>query len=494
MTTRQEKVMRLQRPAKGSVARTRGAAPGGSLPSSVIRRHVLSGAAITALGGLLFGYDTGVISGALLFIGKDFHGLTSFDKELLTSILLIGALIGALAAGRIADRVGRRPTVLGTAALFVAGVMLAAFSPSYGVLVGARVVIGLAVGSASMVVPLYIGEVVPPRVRGAMVSFNQLAITSGILASYLIDYGLASSQNWRLMFGLAAIPAILMFTGMLFQHESPHWLVAHGREDEAREVLRRVRDEGGIDAEIAEVRELSARQSGFREVLDPAVRHVMVIGVALAVFQQVTGINTIIYYAPTLLSAAGLGNSAALLANVVNGAVNVAMTIVAIRLLDRAGRRPLLLGGTAGMAAGMIVVALTFAIGGSQLHGGAAYIAIAGLLIYTGSFAIGLGPVFWLLISEIYPVQIRGQAMSVATMANWGANFVVTISFLTLLSAIGNAGTFFLFAGLSIVALTYFQRQVPETKNRSLQDIERDLGLPGSHDGGDRRPMSRTHH
>ena len=151
-----------------------------------------------------------------------------------------------------------------------------------------------------------------------------------------------------------------------------------------------------------------------------------------------------------------------------------------IRLLDRTGRRPLLLGGTTGMAAGMIVVALTFGIGGSHLHGGAAYIAIAGLLIYTGSFAVGLGPVFWLLISEIYPVKIRGQAMSVATMANWGANFVVTVSFLTLLSAIGNAGTFFLFAGLSIVAVAYFWRKVPETRNRSLPDIERDLGLPGS--------------
>ena len=474
--------MQLRRRGNGTMTGAHEPAAAAPLLPSVVRRHVVLGAAITALGGLLFGYDTGVISGALLFIGKDFHGLTSFDKELLTSILLIGALIGALAAGRIADQVGRRPTVLGTAALFVAGVMLAAFSPSYAVLVAARVVIGLAVGSASMVVPLYIGEVVPPRIRGAMVSFNQLAITSGILAAYLVDYGLASSENWRLMFGLAAIPAILMFTGMLFQRESPHWLVAQGREDEAREVLRRVRDEGGIDAEIAEVRDLSARRSSFREVAAPAVRHVMVIGVALAVFQQITGINTIIYYAPTLLSSAGLGNSAALLANVVNGAVNVAMTIVAIRLLDRVGRRPLLLGGTTGMAAGMIVVALTFAIGGSQLHGGTAYIAIAGLLVYTGSFAIGLGPVFWLLISEIYPVKIRGQAMSVATMANWGANFVVTISFLTLLSAIGNAGTFFLFAGLSIVALAYFQRQVPETKNRSLQEIERDLDLPESHD------------
>ncbi|MGH3272748.1 MAG: sugar porter family MFS transporter, partial [Streptosporangiaceae bacterium] len=287
-----------------------------------------------------------------------------------------------------------------------------------------------------------------------------------------------STANWRLMFGLAAIPAILMFAGMLFQHESPHWLVAHGREDEARRVLHRVRAEGEIEPEIAEVRELSGRKSSFREVLSPNVRRVVILGITLAVFQQITGINTIIYYAPTLLARAGLGSSAALLANVVNGVVNVGMTIIAIRLLDRTGRRPLLLSGTMGMAAGMLILALTFLIGGDHLHGGTAYIAIAGLLIYTGSFAIGLGPVFWLLISEIYPVKIRGQAMSVATMANWGANFVVTVSFLTLLSALGNAGTFFLFGGLSIVALAYFQRKVPETKNRSLQDIERDLNLP----------------
>jgi MFS family permease len=202
--------------------------------------------------------------------------------------------------------------------------------------------------------------------------------------------------------------------------------------------------------------------------------------VALAVFQQVTGINTVIYYAPTLLASAGLGNSAALLANVVIGVVNVGMTIVAIRLLDRAGRRPLLLSGTTGMAVGMLVVAFTFLAGGSHLRGATALIAIAGLLIYTGSFAIGLGPVFWLLISEIYPVKIRGQAMSVATMANWAANFAVTISFLTVLGILGGAGTFFLFAGLTIIALAYFQRQVPETKSRSLQDIERDLALPAA--------------
>jgi sugar porter (SP) family MFS transporter len=296
-----------------------------------------------------------------------------------------------------------------------------------------------------------------------------------------VYYGLASTRNWRLMFALAAIPAVLMFVGMLFQRESPHWLVAQGREDEARAVLRRVRDHADIETEIVEVRELATQRSGLRAVFHPTVRPVLKIGVMLAVFQQVTGINTIIYYAPTLLSSAGLGNSAALLANVVNGAVNVLMTIVAIRLLDRVGRRPLLLTGTAGMAGAMILVALAFAIGGSQLHGAFAYIAIAGLLLYTGSFAIGLGPVFWLLISEIYPVRIRGRAMSVATMANWAANFVVTISFLTLLSALGNAGTFLLFAALSITALVYFRRAVPETKNRSLPDIEGDLDGPVRH-------------
>ncbi len=454
--------------------------PPNAVPPSArsIHRHVVWNASITALGGLLFGYDTGVISGALLFIGKDFEGMSSTEKEFLTSILLIGAMIGAIFAGKVADKIGRRPTVLATAAIFVVGVLLAAFSPSYPVLLVARVVIGLAVGSSSMVVPLYIGESAPPRIRGALVSFNQLALTSGILISYLVDYGLASSQNWRLMFGLAAIPAVLMFVGMLFQHESPHWLIAQGREDEARAVLSRVRDDSDIDAEIAEVRELSGRTSSVRDLLNPKVRHALTIGIALAVFQQITGINTIIYYAPTLLSNAGFGHSAALLANVVNGGVNVAMTIVAIRLLDRVGRRPLLLTGTSGMAVGMAMLAFTFLIGGSNLHGAGAYIAIAGLLVYTGSFAIGLGPVFWLLISEIYPVKIRGQAMSVATIANWGANFVVTVSFLTLLSALGDAGTFFLFGILTLVALVYFFKQVPETKNRTLPEIERDLGRP----------------
>jgi len=446
----------------------------GAEPAARIRRHVALSAAITALGGLLFGYDTGVVSGALLFVKKDFGGLSEFRQELVTSLLLVGAVVGALTAGRVADRIGRRPTTAITAAVFVVGVLLAALTPTYPVLLVARIVIGLAVGSASMVVPLYIGEVVPPRVRGGLVSLNQLAITAGILVSYLIDYGLSSTGNWRLMFGLAAIPAIALFIGMIFQAESPHWLIRQGRDDEARTVLRRVRDSGDIEEEIREVREVSERQAGVRELVSRSVRPLLAVGVLLAVFQQITGINTVIYYAPSLLQGAGFGNSAALLANVVNGAVNVGMTIVAVWLLDRVGRRPLLLSGTAGMAVGMTITALSF-LGGSHLTGALAIVAVIGLLIYTGSFAIGLGPVFWLLIAEIYPLKIRGAAMSVATMANWGANFIVTISFLTLLSAVGGVGAFFLFGFLTLVALGYFWRKVPETKGRSLQQIERDL-------------------
>ncbi|MGI8752249.1 MAG: sugar porter family MFS transporter [Acidimicrobiales bacterium] len=435
-------------------------------------RAVVWTAAITALGGLLFGYDTGVVSGALLFLKDDFHHITSFQKELVTSLLLVGAAIGAIGAGRVADRIGRRPTILLTASIFVVGVLGAAFSPVFGVLLAARIVIGLAVGSASMVVPMYIGEAAPPKFRGALVSFNQLAITSGILVSYLTDYGLASSRNWRLMFGLAAIPAALLFVGMLTQAESPEWLVTHDREDDARRVLSRLRHDGNVDVELASMKEGMQRQNvTITELLSPRLRGALTLGVLLAVFQQVTGINTIIYYAPTLLNNAGLGSSSALLANVINGGINVGMTLVAIRLLDRVGRRTLLICGTSGMVLALFVIAVTFQVGGSHLTGTAAVVTIVFLFFYTGSFAIGLGPVFWLLISEIYPVRVRAPAMSVATFANWAANFVVTISFLTLLSAITDAGTFFLFGFLSLVALLYFWRRVPETKGLRLEDI-----------------------
>jgi sugar porter (SP) family MFS transporter len=441
-----------------------------------VGRAVVWTAAITALGGLLFGYDTGVVSGALLFLHTSFGNVTSFDKELVTGLLLVGAAVGAFGSGRLSDVIGRRPVILITAVVFVLGVLGAAFSPTLWFLIVMRFVIGLAVGSASMAVPLYISEVAPPRVRGALVSFNQLALTSGILIAFLVDYVLSSSGNWRLMFGLAAIPAALLFVGMLTQAESPVWLVTHGRMADARRVLTRVRSaDHDIEGEIEGIHSLSTDKVSYRELLQPGVRKLVVIGVMLAVFQQITGINTVIYYAPTMLHQAGLGNSASLLANVGNGIVNVGMTLVAIRLIDRVGRRVLLLSGTVGMAISLIVVAITFALGGATLGHTAAIVAVVSLAVYTGSFAIGLGPVFWLLISEIYPARIRGKSMSIATMANWGANFVVAVSFLTLLNAISNAGTFLLMGFLSLVAVAYFWRNVPETEGLTLEEIEREM-------------------
>jgi sugar porter (SP) family MFS transporter len=455
---------------------TAGDSPTHDVGREPVGRAVVWTAAITALGGLLFGYDTGVVSGALLFLHTSFGNVSSFDKELVTGLLLVGAAVGAFASGRLSDRIGRRPVILLTAAVFVVGVLGAAFSPELWVLIAMRFVIGLAVGSASMAVPLYISEVAPPRVRGALVSFNQLALTMGILIAFLVDYALSSSAAWRLMFGLAAIPAVLLFVGMLTQAESPVWLVTHGRMQEARRVLARVRSrDHDVDGEIEEISSLGERTSSYRELLRPDVRKVVVIGVLLAVFQQITGINTVIYYAPTLLHQAGLGNSASLLANVGNGIVNVGMTVIAIRLIDKVGRRVLLIGGTVGMAVALFVVATTFAVNGNTLGHTAAIVAVASLAVYTGSFAIGLGPVFWLLISEIYPARIRGKSMSIATIANWGANFVVAISFLTLLNTISNAGTFFLLAVLSLTAVAYFWKTVPETEGLTLEEIERDM-------------------
>jgi sugar porter (SP) family MFS transporter len=442
-----------------------------------IGRAVVWTAAITALGGLLFGYDTGVVSGALLFLHTSFGNLSSFDKELVTGLLLVGAAFGAFGSGRLCDVIGRRPVILITAAVFVLGVLGAAFSPTFWFLVVMRFVIGLAVGSASMAVPLYISEVAPPRVRGALVSFNQLALTSGILVAFLVDYALSSTADWRLMFGLATIPAVLLFVGMLTQSESPVWLVTHDRIADARRVLARVRSaDHDTESEIEEIRSLSHRTASYRELLRPEVRKLVEMGVLLAIFQQITGINTVIYYAPTLLHQAGFGSSVSLLANVGNGIVNVGMTVVAIWLIDKVGRRVLLLAGTVGMAIALFVLASTFALGGDTLGHTGSIVAVLCLVVYTGSFAIGLGPVFWLLISEVYPARIRGKSMSIATVANWGANFLVAVTFLTLLNAISNAGTFFLMGFLTLAAVVYFWRKVPETEGLTLQEIEREMG------------------
>lgn len=436
------------------------------------RGSVYAAAAISALGGLLFGYDTGVISGAILFITRDF-GLSTPGEEIVVSAVLTGAVLGAATGGRLADRLGRRPLLIATATVFALGAIGSALAPGPRALIAGRVLIGLAIGAASLAAPLYISEIAPAALRGRLVALNQLALTIGIVVSYLVDYALSGGEHWRWMLGLAALPATLLGLGMWRMPESPRWLVAHGRDAAAAAVLRRLRGER-VDsaAELADIRSGAAQHAvHWSALLSPRLRPALVVGLGLALFQQLTGINTVIYYAPTIFEFTGLRSaSAAILATVGVGLINVLMTLVAMLLLDRLGRRPLLLAGVAGMSLSLLLLGLAFALPGAR--GSLQWIAAGSLMLYVGAFAIGLGPVFWLLIAEIYPLPVRGLAMGIASFANWGANLGVAVTFLSLIDAIGRAGTFWLYAGVGLAALVFAWRLVPETRGHTLEEIE----------------------
>jgi len=441
-------------------------------------------AIFAALGGLLFGYDTGVISGAEIFI-KDVFKLSAFAQGVIVSGVLIGAVAGALSGGRLADRFGRRRLLLVTSIIFIIGAIICAEAMSPAVLIGGRIVVGIAIGLSSTTVPVYISEVSPARARGWMVSLFQLAITVGILGAYVVDYGFAASGSWRWMLGLAVVPAVIFGLGMLVLPESPRWLAQHGHLDTARDVLARIR--GGDDAQT-EMNEIEAnlkqqKQSGtWAELLTANVRPALIVGIGLAIFQQVTGINTVIYYAPTIIQSAGIPSaSGAILATAGIGVVNVMMTIVSMRLIDRKGRRPLLLTGIAGMAVTLTVLGLAFRL---SINGGAlAWVAVICLMAYVASFAISLGPIFWLLISEIYPLKIRGLAQGTAATFNWGSNLVVSLLFLPLLELLGPSWTYWLYALLTIGAFLFAFFLVPETKERTLEEIERSLKRGGGLEG-----------
>ncbi len=429
-------------------------------------------AGISALAGLLFGYDTGVISGAILFVQEDFR-LTTFQEEIVVSAVLLGAMIGAMAGGRLTDRFGRRNMLIQVAILFIIGAICTSFAPTMLWLSIGRVVVGVAIGIASFTAPLYISEISPPAVRGKLVSLNQLMITIGIVCSYLADYGLADSREWRWMFGFAAIPAFILLAGLLFVPESPRWYMTRGLRDRARAVLDRIHPPAAAASELAEIEaSLSQQQEGrWNELVSARLRPALIIGIGLAVFQQFTGINTVIYYAPTIFQFAGVrSHSAAILATAGVGLINVLTTVVALRLLDRVGRRPLLLYGLAGMvlSLGVLGVGFTSPNPGQAL----AWISVICVMLYVACFAIGLGPVFWLMISEIYPLKIRGRAMGIATVANWGSNLLVALTFLTLLRLLGPAWTFWLYALVGIAAWVFVARLVPETKGKTLEQIE----------------------
>jgi len=424
-------------------------------------------ATVAACAGLLFGYDTGAISGAILFVRGEF-GLTPLWVGLVTSIALAGAAAGSAAGGSLADRIGRRHVIIVTATLFVVGSLLSAFAPSAGWLAASRVIVGMATGVASFVAPMYLSEIAPAQIRGRLVALNQVAVTVGILASYLVAYAFSGAGLWRWMLGIGVVPAIALFIGMWMVPDSPRWLVLQGRDKEAAQALRNTPD---IDAELAQTRTtLGASAGRWSDLLSTQLRMPMLVGIGLAVFQQVTGINTVIYYAPTIFELAGFaGGTASILASLSVGIANVLMTVAAVFLLDRVGRRPLLIVSQVGMALGLAALAIGFALRGTAAVG---WITSASLVAYVGFFAVGLGPVFWLMISEIYPTRVRGLAMSVATVANWLANLVVALTFPELVSLVGESTSFVLYAALTVASLVFIWRLVPETRGKTLEQIQ----------------------
>jgi len=449
-----------------------------------------------ALGGLLFGYDTGVISGAILFITDDF-GLSPFMQGAVVAALLLGAMVGAAVAGALSDRMGRRRLIMAAAVTFTVGAVAAAAAPSAGALVGARFVLGLAVGSAALVVPLYLSEIAPTKIRGAIGSLNQLMIVVGILAAFIVNAILASSGDWRLMLGLAAVPSLVLLVGMAFMPETPRFLVRTGDEDEAREVLEEVRSDGGRadepERKIEEIREIDEKEEGggLELLKEPWVRPALIVAIGLAVFQQFIGINTIIYYAPTTLTSVGYGPESAIYANLAIGTLNVAATIVAIRIIDRVGRKPMLLGGLVGMVTSLTVLGLASELLAEPTSAGdpAAVVTLLCLAGFIVSFAATWGPVVWVMLPEVLPLSVRGTAMGIAICLHWGANFLVSQTFPVMLDSWGAGPVFLGYAAIGVLAFVFVKTVVPETKGRSLEEIE--AALQQKSGGAVQQPAAR---
>ena len=430
---------------------------------------------LAALAGLMFGLDIGVISGALEFIGKAF-AIGDTAKEWIVSTMMLGAALGAIIAGYLSASFGRKRTLIMSAALFVASSLLCAFAWSLAVLLVARVILGLAIGLATFTAPLYISEIADERRRGSMISTYQLMITVGILVAFISDALLAYSGAWRWMLGLVAAPGILFFGGVFLLPDSPRWLMMRGRGAEALQVLIDMRnDPEAARREAEEIEEqLQQKQHGWSLFAGNAnFRRSVMLGVLLQVMQQFTGMNVVMYYAPRIFKLAGFGAHAQLWGTAIVGVVNVLATFIAIGLVDRWGRRPMLVTGFAVMALGMgILGALVF----FGIHSEAArLLAIAALLCFITGFAFSAGPLIWVLCSEVQPLKGRDFGIAASTFTNWAANFVVGLTFLTLLNTIGNAETFWLYGGFNALFILITLALVPETKGISLEAIERKL-------------------
>ncbi|KMS75302.1 major facilitator transporter [Streptomyces viridochromogenes] len=451
-------------------------------PPAVSRRLRLI-TVIATFGGLLFGYDTGVINGALPYMTEDL-GLTAVTEGMVTSSLLLGAALGAVAGGRLSDARGRRRTILTLAVLFFVGALGCTLAPTTAVMVVARFVLGLAVGGASVTVPVYLAEVSPAERRGALVTRNELMIVSGQLLAFtsnaiIARVGGESGGVWRWMLVIATLPAVVLWFGMLVMPESPRWLASRTRFGEALEVLKQVRSRQRAEAELAEVSALAVKEEqeklgGWQDMkATPWIRKLMFVGFGIAIVQQITGVNTIMYYGTQILTDAGFAADSALTANIANGVISVLATFVGIWLLGRVNRRPMLMAGQMGTTAALLLIGVcSLALPSGD---GRAYAVLAMTVTFLAFQQGAISPVTWLMLSEIFPMRMRGFGMGVAAVVLWLTNFVIGLVFPSLVSGIGISNTFFLFVVAGLFSLTFVKLYVPETKGRSLETLEAEL-------------------
>ncbi|WP_168223101.1 sugar porter family MFS transporter [Pseudarthrobacter sp. NIBRBAC000502770] len=434
---------------------------------------------ISTLGGLLFGYDTGVISGALLYMNDSLNMNAVEEATVVSALLFPGAAVGALTGGRMADKLGRRGSLLVCALLFLLGAMGCALAPSVTFMIAARIVLGLGVGAAAVTCPLYLAEMAPAHLRGRMVTINELMIVTGQMLAFainaLLDALIHDNEVWRGMLGIASIPALALLAGMLMLPESPRWYAIRGRLEDSRRVLNLSRSPEEATAEFEEIAHAARtakeeRGHALRDLKNnPWMRRLLWIGIGLATVQQATGINTVNYYAPTILEKSGLGVSASLVATIGVGVTSVLMTVLGIWLLGFVGRRRMLVIGFSGVVGAQALLAVVFLLPQSDL---ASYTILAAMMLFVAFVQCFIGTCVWLLLSEMFPLAIRGFAMGIAVFALWTVNAAISFLFPIVVNALGSTGTFGLFVLVNVASLAFVIKFVPETKGHSLEDLE----------------------